>query len=283
MNMFKVKVLPENLSTEVPEGTRILDAVRKAGIDISSPCGGKGTCGKCAVRLLDGEVEKHNHDKLPDELREKGFVLSCSTEVKGDITIEVPAFSRLTKHSVMMEGTGAAIAPGKPLAKRIHLVLEEPDLSNSMNDLDRLKAALSTQHGIKEAGITLRALRKLPELLRDGGFEVTVLLTCIRGIYEIIDIRPGNYSTPLYGLAVDIGTTTIAAALVDLESGAVAGRAGSYNKQSAYGSDVISRIIYADENENGLKNLQNAVVKALKHSFSSTTRKISLRKCLRIF
>jgi len=263
MNKFKVKVLPENLSTEVPEGARILDAVRRVGIDVSSPCGGKGTCGKCAVRLIDGKVEKQSQDKLPEELRKKGFVLSCGTVVKGDVTIEVPAFSRLTKHSVMMEGKGAAIVPGKPLAQKIHLVLEKPDLSNSMNDLDRLMTALSTQHGIKEAGITLRALRKLPGLLRDGGFEVTVFLTCIRDKYEIVDMRPGSFQAPFYGLAVDIGTTTVAAALVDLETGAVAGRAGSYNKQAAYGSDVISRIIYADENENGLKNLQDAVVETI--------------------
>lgn len=264
-----VTLLPENITVTVPHGTSLLMAARQAGIDIESPCGGAGTCGKCAVKLVRGEVDGGASFNMSADLREAGYILSCKAQVKGDVTIEVPLFSRLTGHKVVTDGRSAKYSrendyfAGKkldPLCKKYFLKLAAPGLDDCMNDLDRVKTTLQKEYGLGPVTMGLGTLRQLPEVLRQGDWEVTVTVLETGTLPEIVRLEPGKSQRPAYGISVDIGTTTVVVNLVDLESGKVVERAGTYNKQAAFGSDVISRIIHAEEKEEGLDQLHRAVV-----------------------
>lgn len=266
---YQVTFLPENIIITAAEGTNLLIAAKDAGIDIESPCGGRGTCGKCAVRIVSGFFGKCTDSHLTEEMSSQGYVLACKTKVLGDMVVEVPSFSRLARHKVLLDSKGNLLNDKtgyfssnqmKPLCRKIQVRLDPPDLSDNMSDFDRLKAYLNREYGIKDTGISLCSLRKLPAVLRKGQWEAAVVLVETGSKLEIIDIEPGKIGRPAFGLAVDIGTTTVAINLIDLERGFIVDSAGTYNRQSVYGSDVISRIIYSEENPDGLKALQEAVV-----------------------
>lgn len=285
MEKYIVKIMPENIIVLVPEGTNLLTATRQIGIDIESPCGGHGTCGKCAVRLISGIVDedcflKKDHDGID-------LILACKTEVKGDTVIEIPKFSRLTRHEVLLSNNKEKTAQGiryfkdtkiDPLCKKVHIVLSEPDLCDSMSDLDRVKLNLSKEFGIEKTDISLNCLRKLSNCLREGNWEVTLTLAFIEGKWDIINVEPGKSSLSALGFAVDIGTTTVVVNLVDLESGKIIDTVGTYNKQAAFGSDVISRIIYIDENADGLESLHTAVIKTINDLIDGMLKKRSINK-----
>jgi len=269
MKKCLITVMPENITVAVEEGTKLITAAKKAGIDIESPCGGCGTCGKCAVRVISGEADVQADSHLNEDLKQAGYVLACRTKVRGDMTVEVPHFSRLSRHKVVMESRRTkfqrendyfADKKMNPLCRKYCIKLDEPSLSDGMNDLERLKTALYKVYGLKDPNVTLESLRKLPYVLRQGNWEVTATVASIKGAHKIIDVEPGKASKPAYGIAVDIGTTTVVANLVDLENGRVVDKAGTYNRQASFGSDVISRIIYTEENPEGLEVLQKAVL-----------------------
>lgn len=286
MKQYKVRILPENLTVEVTEGTNLLMAARQAGIHIESPCGGRGTCGKCAVKLVDGKVDFQDESHLSKDLKDAGYILACQARVTGDATVEVPQFSRLTAHKVEMDGKKAKFSRDndyfknrkfKPVCRKVYVKVEKPDLSDSLNDLDRLKNALAKHHGFDNVTVGLEILRKLPFVLRDGNWEVTATVVRLKGVAEIIDVEPGRAKKSAYGIAVDIGTTTVVVYLVDLEKGKVVGKQGTYNRQSVYGSDVISRIIYIDENCGGLELLQRAILDTINELVSGLVKQYSLK------
>ena len=272
MKEYSVTILPENTIVHVEAGTNLLMAAKKAGVDIESPCGGNGTCGKCAVKVVEGDPGTVDVSHLPEELKEMGLIPACKVKVYGDMAVEVPGFSRLTKHKVVLgakktrfgrENDYFSHHAVNPLAKKLYVRLEMPGMDDCTNDLDRLKTTLLKDHGIKRAQLTLTALRQLPASLRKGNWEITVTAVETGETFEIIRVEPGRSSRPAYGLAVDIGTTTVVVNLVDLEKGSVLGRSGTYNKQSVYGSDVISRIIFTEENHDGADLLQKAVISTI--------------------
>ena len=272
MKEYSVTILPENTIVHVACGTNLLMAAKKAGVDIESPCGGNGTCGKCAVKVVEGDPGAVDVSHLPDEFREMGLVPACKLKVNGDMVVEVPGFSRLTKHKVVLgtrktrfgrENDYFSYNPVNPLAKKLHIKLEEPVSSDCTNDLDRLKTAVYKEYGIENIEIRLSGLRQLSHALRQGNWEITVTAVSTGDRTEIIRVEPGKSSRPAYGMAVDIGTTTVVVNLLDLEKGAIIGRSGTYNKQSVYGSDVISRIIYSEENNDGAGLLQKAVISTI--------------------
>lgn len=272
MKEYSVTILPENTIVHVKGGTNLLMAAKKADVDIESPCGGNGTCGKCAVKVVEGDPGVANVSHLPAEYREMGLVPACKIKVHGDMVVEVPGFSRLTKHKVVLgtkktrfgrENDYFSYHPVNPLAKKLNIKLEKPGADDSTNDLDRLKTALFKEFALKNIEIRLPALRQLPHAIRQGEWEITVTAVIIDEVAEITRVEPGKSSRPAYGMAVDIGTTTVVVNLIDLEKGAIIGRSGTYNKQSVYGSDVISRIIYTEENQNGEGLLQKAVISTI--------------------
>ena len=249
---YRVTFLPDNVVATVEESTSILEAARLAGIDLVNPCGGRGTCGKCTVNVISGE--------------DRGYVLSCAASVHSDITVEVPEQSRMGKQKVvlsekpLLEDEFLRTHALNPVAGKYHMTLPEPTLTDNMNDLDRLKKTLKKMYGIEDTDISSRCLRMLPETIRHGGFEITATVANSGGHFEIIGIESGKSMKPAYGAAIDIGTTTVVAALLDMETGKIVDQEGGYNRQASYGADVITRIIYADENKDGLTALKTAAV-----------------------
>jgi uncharacterized 2Fe-2S/4Fe-4S cluster protein (DUF4445 family) len=269
MTEYRVIFMPDNVSVTVEKGTNLLEAAREAGIDLGSPCGGNGTCGKCAVKIVGGEYQHQNDFHLSEELKASGYVLSCRISVENDLTVEIPVQSRMTKHKVVLsenhssENEYFAHNIMNPVCRKYQLVLSKPDLADNMNDLERVKRALKKDHGISDVTISLNCLRKLPDAIRQGDFEITVTVVNDKEHYEIIGAEPGSSSKPAYGVAVDIGTTTVVAVLLDTNTGRTVDQEGTYNKQASYGSDVISRIIYGEENDGGLEFLQNTVIETV--------------------
>lgn len=269
MDTLQVTVLPENRTITVGKGTSLLDAARQAGIGVVSPCGGAGTCGKCAVKVLSGEYELKEAGGFPGKLGNEGFISSCQARAMSDIVVEVPAFSRLSRHEVVLSSRDAGLRIGygtsedfipDPVSRKYFVKLDTPTLSDNLNDLDRLRMALKREHGIDGPFIGIGCLKALPDIIRKGDWCVTVTVAEINGVSEIIRLESGNSVKPAIGLAIDLGTTTVAARLVDLGKGIVIDQAGTYNRQCAYGSDVISRISHTEDSPEGTGLLQQAAV-----------------------
>jgi uncharacterized 2Fe-2S/4Fe-4S cluster protein (DUF4445 family) len=269
MANYKVKFLPDNKIVDAATGEDLLSAAKRAGIDIQSPCGGFGTCGKCAVKVLSGHVETEGDGHMTEDQKKMGYIAACRARVVEDLTIEIPEVSRLTKHKIVLSSKDAddvnkykyfQQTEMKPLGRKLTLELSKPDFEDSTNDMDRLLIGLTRAYGIKKPYVSIEVMRKLPLALREGDWTVTATLVEIGDMAEIVSIEAGKAEKPAYGFAVDIGTTTVAAALVDLKEGKVVDKAGTYNRQATYGSDVISRIVFEDEDPEGLELLHKAVV-----------------------
>jgi len=271
MPKYRVTFLPDNRTVEVEEGLDLLRVAAMAGIELKSSCGGEGTCGRCAIAIKEGKALV-GQGNLSRKNREAGYVLACRTLVQGDLVVEIPAGSRMAEHQVLMEKiekkeilTEVEKDPLEkyglqPFSRKVTVKLSEPTIYENASDLSRLVLALQPVTGLDEIGISLPALRTLPQVLRQSNWEVTVTLVEQDGRGEIIQVEPGPASKPSYGLAVDIGTTTVVVLLVDTSTGLTIDRAGTHNKQFRFGDDVITRIIYATEEPNGQAELQKAVI-----------------------
>ncbi len=257
---------PSGRQITVEVGTSLLDASTQAGVSIEAPCGGEGSCGDCRVRLVAGNLEQVARDCLVPEDAAQGWVLACSSRVIDDVVLDVP-----TPHH---EETGPVVVdaldhpyrsfpverPSPPVIKRL-VSVDPPSLDNSFGDYERLARAL----GLKiPAPITLPALRNLADSLRANNHEITVTLVAKTSEYplEILKVEPGDTQGQLYGVAVDIGTTTCAVHLVDLISGRILGTASGYNGQITRGADIISRINYASTPQR-LEELRSLVLSNL--------------------
>lgn len=258
------------------------DVARLAGIDLATPCGGEGRCGRCKVRIEMGEVATRQTPHLTTNEAEQGIVLACQTVVKGDTIIFVEP-RPVTAPQVEIWTTAERIAlPIKcewrhnPRIRKIYLEMEPPSLADNTNDFDRLRQALTHQEQIKQLGADLPILRIIAHTLRAADWRVTAVLEMPglelndnenlfppdeRGA-RLIGLLPGNRSGNSLGVAVDIGTTTIVIYLVDLISGKVLDTASAYNAQISCGEDIISRIIYAQRGD-GLSHLQRLAIKTI--------------------
>lgn len=264
---------PEGRTVAVDAGQTLLDAAFAAGLPLDSVCGGRGICQRCRVVVLAGEVETDEAGVVFGD----GQILACQTRVAGDVRVEVPAASRIEGEQILTGGergaqvlaTSEEILAGlpraadlfvpSPLAFALPLELPPPTLHDCVSDLHRLSRELRRQRNIRDISVSLELLRAAPGVLREAGWEVTALLTRTDGGYELIDLVRGVRASRAFGLAVDIGTTTLVVHLVDLQHGNTVGAAAALNRQSAYGDDVISRIIHAGE-PGGLDRLRTAIV-----------------------
>lgn len=291
MNKRFVTFLPAGVKVEVDPGTDLLTAAGKANIEIKAPCGGDGTCGKCVVHLKSGTPKARRDSHLAARLAEKGFNLACQTLVQDeDLVVEIPKTSAMSKHQVLVDqhqvnsGISEALSnyllhvwqlkelflekresplngyPLNPLCRRIRLTLPAANLQDNRDDLNRLTLALRKETKCTDINISLAIIRNLGEILRAAQFKVTVLLSEVGGKAEVIAVEPGHGHQPLYGIAVDIGTTTVVAYLLDLEKGRVVETAGTHNRQARFGDDVISRIIYAVDEDDGLKTIHQCII-----------------------
>jgi uncharacterized 2Fe-2S/4Fe-4S cluster protein (DUF4445 family) len=279
---FKVEGA-EDLTVPVVSGESILDGAKKANLAMDAPCSGNGTCGKCKVKLLTGTVEsKETRHIAPEEYR-TGYRLACSSTIRSDITVFVPASvlayqsrMKVTDLSTSREqGIFAALQEelramgfwGDHGLTLVTVQLQTPALDDAMADRERLLRALAEQIGTTESiRCSLHALRKLPQLLRSADFSCTsVLRQEPDQTYTLLDLFPGNEregpSPALVGLAIDIGTTSVSCLLVNLQTGEALAVGSAGNGQIRYGADVISRIIESTR-PGGLERLHEAVTQA---------------------
>lgn len=227
-----------------------MTAAVKAGVMLHAACGGEGICGKCKV-IID-----------------KKEVLACQTIVESDLAVTVPKES-LEAH-VKLEHASEEFTKGvvleresafefSPLVKKVHLKLHKPSETDSLSDLDRIETALSDKVRNVHVSTNLANLKHLGEVIRDSDFDVTVALAHKNGALDIITVEPGDTTKANLGFAFDIGTTTVAGQLIDLNTRSVLGARIAFNKQAGYGSDIITRIIYGSTPE-GLEKLSEAVL-----------------------
>lgn len=274
--MPQVTFLPDNKKIEAAIGENLLDITRNAGIFVNSVCGGDGICGKCKVIIKKGNVKTEPTALLSREEIQKGYVLACVTEVREDVEVLIPPQSRVAEDIPVTDKTirfysrsdeilsqdeleEKHIFVHSTLATKIFLKLPPPTLKDNVSDLERLYREIRKIGKIPILQTGLANVKKLGRLLRDNNWQITALLGKRNETTEIVLLEGGDTSHKNFGVAVDVGTTTVVAELVDLNSEKVLARRATFNKQAGFGADVISRIIYASEKD-GLEKLHNAVV-----------------------
>lgn len=255
MNTFQVQFQPTGKRIEVEEGLNLLEAALKAGIELASVCGGEGNCGQCQVIVLEGEVSEFSSDEeyiFTNVERMNGYRLACCTEVRGDLIVEVPRGSLITAPRLQVVSDLREIEVD-PIVRAYSLELEPPTLEDLRADFERLCDALEAEHALTGLFAGTAVLQDISTTLRAEKWRVT---TYVRG-QEVVGI--GAYECQPLGFAVDLGTTKIAAYLIDLETGAVLASKGVPNPQIGYGEDVISRLNYAYRDPDGGKVLADKV------------------------
>jgi len=246
----KVTFLPREVSTRVPAGTTLFHAAAWTGQPIESTCGGRGTCGKCRVQVTSGAtpITPADLQHLSAEDLAVGWRLSCQTEVREEMVVHVPRLLATPKTAMFGVGRQVLLDPN---VHKVHLKLEEPSLHDQRSDFRRLKDALRDEGFAMTA--SLPVLRTLPRALRDAEFDVTVVLCGD----ALLAVEPGDTVGECYGVAFDLGTTTIVGTLLDLVSGEAKGVASTLNAQAIHGGDVLSRISYTMGKKEGLVDLQH--------------------------
>ena len=278
--------MPAGRRGRVPRGTTILEAARDLGVQIESICGGRLTCNKCLVRIEEGNFPKHgitsgDHNASPASDEEKRFLarigpdcrLSCTAQVQGDLLVFVPEGSRAQKQ-LIRKAAGERVIDVQPAVRQVYVEVEQAELGEHRGDWGRLQDALAQQWQLENLTIDLPALRKLQSALREQDWAVTVILWQDK---EVIDVRPG-YQEGIYGIAVDIGSTTVAAHLCDLRTGEILATESAMNPQVTYGEDLMSRVSYATMHRDGLDKMHEAIITTLNRLASAAARTAGIRQ-----
>ncbi|MGD8365663.1 MAG: 2Fe-2S iron-sulfur cluster-binding protein, partial [Desulfobacterales bacterium] len=264
---------PSGRRGEVPKGTNIIEASRLLGVDIEALCGEKKVCGKCVVRIEDGHFEKYGitsskthvsewqeeEEKFitPDR-REKGYRLGCVTKVKDDILVFVPEESRAGKQVVSKAARDIHIEHN-PAIKIYYIEVDPPSFEEPLGDFERVCRGIEREYGVTGLTADIFSLRQLPTALRDGNWKVTV---SVWNDKEVIRVRPGKIEHA-YGLAIDVGTTTVAAYFCDLTTMEVIDTVSMMNPQCKYGEDVMARITYHMTTPDGLQRMSDDIIEGV--------------------
>lgn len=260
-NKIRIEVEPIGKRLYLDRPANGLEALLEAGIGIKSVCGGKGTCGKCRIIVLDAAdtaVSGQEKKVLSPEEISKGVRLACQQVFDRDLNIYIPASSLSEEQKLQVSGTGREVEPD-PVCQKYWVEVSPATLEDVTPDFDRIAGLLEKNYKVKADNIDFKALSLLPQTLRDNGWKVTVSL---RGT-EIINVEGGNQAGHNYGVAIDLGTTKIAALLVDLSTGATLGSRGIMNPQISYGEDVMSRLNFALAGGDSLKKIQEVVTSGI--------------------
>ena len=264
---------PSGRRDHFPVGTPLLQAARALGVDIDSVCGGRGICGRCQILLSEGEFAKHGVTSRASHLSpfsdvervyaaanglEGGRRLSCSTQVLGDVVIDVPPDSQVHRQ-VVRKRVEVHTIELDPVVRLHYIEVQQPNMQNPAGDLQRVQEALEFEWQLTDLRCDVRVLQHLQEALRGGGWKVTV---AVHDGSQIIAVWP-EFRDKIYGLAVDVGSTTIAAHLCDLASGEVVAAAGVMNPQIRFGEDLMSRVSYLMMNPGGEKEMTRVVRSAI--------------------
>ncbi|MEK7307573.1 MAG: ASKHA domain-containing protein [Nitrospirota bacterium] len=258
--------LSSGKSISASPSASVFDSLKKEDIFLTSSCGGKGTCGKCRIIIKSGSFNTRSKTKLSKDEIKKGYSLACQTFPEGDLLIEIPKESMLTVEGKIATGRSkdlqllfrSAGAEIEPLTERVFFQLPPPSLNDNISDLERLKRELFSK-GLGCLRVPFRFLTDLAKTVRKNNWEITLCTIHSEECNEITNIFPGNRKTPRYGIAIDIGTTTLVVYLIDLITGNLVDIASTYNSQIQFGDDVITRIVHAKE-RGGLKDLNKTVI-----------------------
>ena len=268
----KIALMPSGRKGQVPIGSNLLQAAQELGVELESICGGRQTCGKCQIIIEEGNFPKHgitsrsNHISDPSDLEREydrehnlnGRRLACAAQVLGDILITVPEESQANKQIIAKAATERAIEVN-PAVKQLYVEVEPAVLGDPRGDWERLAQALQDQWQLTELAIDPRALVTLQSILREGDFAVTVTIWQEK---EVLRLQPG-YQDGIYGLAVDVGSTTVVAHLCDLRTGSVLATQSAMNPQVRFGEDLMSRISYTNSEPQGLARMNRMIIQTL--------------------
>jgi uncharacterized 2Fe-2S/4Fe-4S cluster protein (DUF4445 family) len=270
----------------VPTGTLITEAAQLAKVEITQPCGGQGRCGRCAVKVEKGVVRRRSTLRLTNEDIANGYALACQTIIEGEAEITVPPQEkierRLTTDRIVAEVTvpvGYDPLEGQTI-RRVNLSLTPPSMEDQTDDWSRLQTTLRREAAVTQIQTSLEMLRELGTILREEDWKVTAILNsyfwdCPDCPAQLLDLKPGHVllDSPLWGAAVDIGTTTVTVWLVDLLTGGVKAQTSEYNQQISRGEDVISRIIVASK-ENGQETMRNLVLDTINELLDKACKRV---------
>jgi len=278
MLTHKIRFLPYNKEIDFPEYGNVLHAAMEADVHVNASCGGEGLCGRCRIIIEKGQVEGGISERLSKEDLDAGYRLACLSRSKGDLTVRIPIESEVdasvlnkaaprrtaTIQQMNLEDLKSKGLFIPPVEKR-YLELPEPSSGDNLADTSRLVNFLRIKHNEHRLVVQLPVIRKIPKLLREANFKVTVTLD--RPVFEgrktrIINIEPGDTTSENFAIAIDVGTTTIYGQLIDLVTGSVLAEYADFNHQISYGEDIISRIIYASK-RGGLDTLNEVVVRTI--------------------
>lgn len=282
-----VQFQPHQREIRVAKGGNLLQAAMEAGVYITASCGGEGVCGKCKVLIERGEVESAGRSKISEKEYREGYRQACQTRVLSDLKVRIPVESELDRRALAR--TRERVAGGRkvshqeleslvlgwcfnPALRKHYVEMEPPTIKDNRSDLSRLLLAMKKLHGLESISVDSRLLKRLPFVLREAGWRVTITLAQTRmesqlGEYQLrgsrrpklIQVEPGNTTQEHCSIVIDVGTTSVWGQLLDLNKRKTLAEASDYNAQISYGDDVISRIVYTQRPE-GLKKLQQMVV-----------------------
>jgi len=260
-----VTFLPFNVQVVVPSNTNLLDALRKTTLPIHATCGGKGTCGDCVVQIIKGTCRSKASASLPQKILKQGYVLACQTNVEDDLTVKLPEFEELSiKSSIdshFLEKNRdklSGVLDIEPSIKKLVLTLPPSTLEDNYSDLKVLEFEIKKRLNINTLACEYTVLKNLARTIRKNERKVSITLLNTEGLWTVIEVRPYSSKHRIYGVACDIGTTTVALHLVDLENGKIVSSASSINQQIKCGEDIISRISYAQKPDR-LKELHDLI------------------------
>ncbi|RWC69523.1 MULTISPECIES: ASKHA domain-containing protein [unclassified Mesorhizobium] len=273
-----VLFMPSGKRGRFPVGTPVLDAARQLGVYVESVCGGRATCGRCQIEVQEGNFAKHKITSSNDHISPKGPKeeryervrglperrrLSCSAQILGDLVIDVPQDTVINAQTIRKDADTRVIARDTAI-RMCYVEIEEPDMHKPLGDLDRLKIALMKDWGLKNLEFDFYLLPQVQGILRKGNWTATAAIhkDADSDIARVIALWPG-LKNEAYGLACDIGSTTIAMHLVSLLSGRVAASSGTSNPQIRFGEDLMSRVSYVMMNPDGREGMTVAVREAI--------------------
>ncbi len=273
------------VTVQAPTGMLISEAAQLAGLEIHQPCGGQGRCGRCIVQVLEGQVRRRSTLRLSAEDLAQGYALACQSVIEGAARVHIPPQEKIERHLTTDRAAVEVLVPAgydpqqHQTIRRYSLSLPPPRLDDQTDDWNRLQTALRLQAGIERLACSLSTLRTLGERLRAGNWQVTLILDQTPGeTARLIEVQPGcvDAKAPLWGIAVDIGTTTVTLWLVDLIAGEVRAQVAEYNGQIARGEDVISRIIYASKDGGG-EELRRRVLETINSLLEQACKRVRIR------
>lgn len=270
METVRVTFEPTHESVEVESGTLLLEAARRAGVLVSSNCGGDGICGRCRVQAVSGKVDAKPTVLLSREEIQQGFTLACQTRVMGDAVVAVPADARGEGAQILIDedadrfralksdAEGAPEYPYDPIVTKLHVEPPPPTLHDHLGCQERLFREIRRHVSTPVMQMGLKVLQALPKQHRQSNWEVTVTLGNRGETTEVIQVEEGNRADACYGIVVDVGTSTVVAHLVDLRTSGTLDAEACYNSQMPYGAEVTRRIIHAERE--GAESLREAIV-----------------------